>query len=129
MNRRQTLGLAIAIGALLASSALAAPSKRKPDLGDVAQGSYAGDVISDARGSSHEGVQITVTRTGRNAVRITSDYERLPPFSAKLTRAMSTIQNVGGEEVFLLDLSKRPPSLHVTVDDAAFAGSKDPGDQ
>ena len=118
---------------LFASLALAAPipsapasasqaEQRRQDLADTAAGSYAGDVISDARGSSRSGVRITVTKIGPNRVRISSDYPRLPSFEAALTRAMDTIQNRSGDEVFLLDLSQMPNSLHVTVDDASWAG-------
>lgn len=96
----------------------------RPDLADAAAGTYFGVVISDARGSSRSDVRIMVTKVGPNTVRIASDYPRLPAFTASLTRAMQTIQNVSGVEVFLLDLSKSPPSLHVTVDDASWAGAK-----
>jgi hypothetical protein len=53
-----------------------------------------------------------------------SDHPRLPAFTARLTRAMDTLQNVDGQAVFLLDLSKTPRTLAVTVDDASWAGSK-----
>jgi hypothetical protein len=96
----------------------------RPDLADVAAGIYDGDVISDARGSSQSNVRLTVIKTGPNTVHITSNYARLPPFSARLTRAMNTIQKVGGPEVFLLDLSKRPVGLDVTVDDASWSGTR-----
>ena len=98
------------------------PPKRKPDLGDTAEGSYKGDVISDARGSSKEGVTLTVTRTGVNRIEVSSDYARIPRVGYRLQRVMSTVQNVGGTDVFLLDLSKKPVTLHVTTDDAAWAG-------
>lgn len=124
MKSLTPLAAAMAIGGLLAGSALAQPAKPKPDLADVAQGMYHGDVISDARGSSQSGVMITVTKTGPNTVRVTSDYARLPAFTAKLTRAMHTIQNASGSEVFLLDTSKSPPGLDVTVDDASWSGAK-----
>lgn len=96
--------------------------KRKPDLGDTAEGIYKGDVISDARGSSKEGVTITVTRTGVNRIEVASDYPRIPRVGYRLQRVMNTVQNVGGTDVFLLDLSKTPRTLHVTTDDAAWAG-------
>lgn len=124
MRSFTALAAAAALGGLLAGSALAQPAKPKPDLADVAQGMYHGDVISDARGSSRSDVMITVTKTGPNTVRVTSDYPRLPAFTAKLTRAMHTIQNAGGSEVFLLDTSKSPPGLDVTVDDASWSGAK-----
>ena len=90
----------------------------------MAAGVYHGNVISDARGSSRSEVMISVDKTGPNTVRVTSDYERLPEFTIRLTRAMQTIQQLGTEQVFLLDLSKRPRTLHVTVDDASWAGEK-----
>jgi hypothetical protein len=115
-----------AAAAALACCAAAPPSKPKPDLADLAQGSYFGDVISDARGSSHSDVRVTVTKIGPNRVRISADYARLPAFTAPLTRAMSTIQKAGpGNEVFLLDLAKTPPSLDITVDDASWSGRKE----
>jgi hypothetical protein len=61
---------------LVPALSIAAPAsapKRKPDLGDAAQGIYAGDVISDSKGSSKNGVTLTVTRIGKNLVRVTSD--------------------------------------------------------
>jgi hypothetical protein len=97
---------------------------RRPDLADMVAGVYDGDVISDARGSSQSNVRLTVVKSGPNTVYVTATYPRLPPFSARLTRAMNTIQNVGGPTVFLVDLSKNPPGLDVTVDDASWSGSR-----
>ena len=122
--------LAITFAALLSCMALATSgiavaqdrAQSRRDLADIAEGVYSGDVISDARGSSRSDVRITVTRIGANRVRIAADYARLPAFEASLTRAMDTIQNASGDEVFLLDLSRSPASLHVTVDDASWAG-------
>ena len=87
-------------------------------------GDYDGDVISDARGSSRSNVRLNVVKSGPNTVYVTATYSRLPPFSARLTRAMNTIQNVGGPIVFLIDLSKNPYGLDVTVDDASWSGSR-----
>lgn len=94
----------------------------RADFADMAQGIYSGDVISDARGESRAGVRVTVAKVGPNRVRVTSDHARLPAFTAQLTRAMDTLQNVGGDAVFLLDLAKSPRTLMVTVDDASWAG-------
>ncbi len=126
--RSNSLALGLA-AALLFTSAADAKTRRPPraDLADIAAGVYHGDVMSDARGSSREGVTISVDKTGPNTVRVTSDYERLPEFTTRLTRAMQTIQNTGTTaqlQVFLLDLSKSPLSLMVTVDDASWAGRK-----
>jgi hypothetical protein len=122
--RARTWFLALATLFVTCRLASAAPPP-KPDLADVAAGTYAGDVISDARGSSQSGVTITVTKVGPNMVEVSSDYPRLPTFRVRLTRAMNTIQKAGpGNEVFLLDLSKRPPGLDVTVDDASWSGGK-----
>jgi hypothetical protein len=124
-----------AILILAAAGALCAPASAqraggtvkaaRADFADLASGSYYGEVISDARGSSRSGVRIAVARIGPNRVRVTSDYARLPAFTASLTRAMDTIQNAGGDAVFLLDLSKSPRTLMVTVDDASWAGTKE----
>lgn len=116
--------LGIVAAAAVAPSATAQNRPARQDLADIAQGAYFGDVISDARGSSRSDVRITVTKIGPNRVRIASDYPRLPTFEANLMRAMDTIQNRGGDEVFLLDLSRSPHSLHVTVDDASWAGAR-----
>ncbi len=112
-------------GLVLAGSvtvSLAQPVKPKPDLADAAAGVYDGDVISDARGAGRSGVRITVVKTGPNTVSVTSSYPRLPPFSTKLMRAMSTIQRASGPGVFLLELSKSPQRLGITVDDASWSG-------
>jgi hypothetical protein len=95
---------------------------RAPDLADAVEGSYAGSVISDARGSSRSDVNLVVKRVGRNTVHVSSDYPRLPEFKTELTQAMHTIQTTGTEVVFLFDRSKQPPSLDITVDDASWAG-------
>jgi hypothetical protein len=126
---RAGLGLSLSAAALiLAGSATLANAKAKPkpkvDLAELVQGSYSGDVISDARGSSRSDVGITLTRTAPNTISIVSDYERIPERTFKLTRVMGTIQNVGGTEVFLLELEKSPPQLTLTIDDASWSGRK-----
>lgn len=128
---RVRLVLSVLAGTLLVASpwAVAAAHEHgdhaaKQDLADAAQGTFEGDVISDARGSSQSGVSITVTKTGPNTVEVTSDYDRLPTFTVKLTRAMHTIQQKSGDAVFLLDQSKSPETLMVTVDDASWAGER-----
>lgn len=126
MPPRQNLAplLAVLLSVCVCAAAYAQPPKPRPDLADIAAGIYDGDVISDARGSSRSNVRLTVTKTGPNLVSVTSSYPRLPPFSARLTRAMNTIQKTTGPEVFLLDLSKHPVGLDVTVDDASWSGAK-----
>lgn len=111
-------------------------ARRRLDLADAAAGTYFGEVISDSRGASQSGVTITVERTAPNTVRVTSSYPRLPTFTTRLTRAMNTIQHSGGDAsiVFLLDLSKSPRHLDVTVDEASWSGDKQqslppPGDE
>ena len=102
-------------------TAAAAP---KTDLADTAAGTYAGDVISDSRGSSQSDVTITVTKTAPNTVSVASSYPRLPTFTVRLTRAMQTIQAASGNNVFLLDLARTPRHLDVTVDGASWSGVK-----
>ena len=88
--------------------------RRKPDLGDAAEGTYEGDVISDSKGSSKSGVTLTVTRVGKNLVRVTSDYPRLPVVEVPLTLAMGKILQARGDSVFLLDRSASPAKLDVS---------------
>lgn len=138
---RRISAVAILLAGIVAVNANAADAgnpetKRRLDLADTAAGVYFGDVISDSRGASQSGVTITVERTARNTVRVTSSYPRLPAFTTRLTRAMNTIQHTGGDAsiVFLLDLSKNPRHLDVTVDDASWSGDKQqsilqPGDE
>jgi hypothetical protein len=94
------------------------------DLADTVQGTYFGDIVSDSRWSSHSGVTITVTKTAPNTVQVSSSYSRLPSFAVRLTRAMQTIQQASGGNVFLLEQSKSPWSLGVTVDGASWWGAK-----
>lgn len=124
LSRRICWSGAVAGLAASVAGAFAQSPKPRPDLADLAAGIYDGDVISDARGSSRSNVRLTVVKTGPNMVYVTASYPRLPPFSARLTRAMNTIQKVGGSEVFLLDLSKQPYGLDVTVDDASWSGGR-----
>ena len=91
---------------------------------DIAAGIYDGDVISDARGAGRSNVRLTVVKTGPNTISVTANYPRLPPFTTKLMRAMNTIQRAGGPGVFLLDLSKSPQHLDITVDDASWSGMR-----
>ena len=120
---------AAAVLALAGPTAAQGPGRTakvaRADLADLAAGRYFGEVISDARGSSRSDVRITVTKIGPNRVQVASDYPRLPSFTASLTRAMDTVQNASGDEVFLLDLSKAPHGLMVTVDDASWAGARE----
>ena len=116
---------------LMSSAGPAAPSPPgraltpRPDLASQVEGTYSGNVISDARGSSRSDVRITIARLGPNKIRVSSDYPRLPSFEASLTRYMATIQNAGGDQVFLFDTAKKPPSLDITVDDASWSGAKE----
>jgi hypothetical protein len=87
-------------------------------------GTYHGDIISDARGSSRSDVMITVARVGPGVVSVTCACTRIPARTVRLTQVMQTIQNAGGAsgEVFLYDQTKSPPSLMLTIDDAAWSG-------
>jgi hypothetical protein len=131
MLKPEFLHLCLSAAAILlplVPSAAAAPPKAtvaKTDLANQVEGTYSGDVISDSRGSSRSDVSITVTKVGPNRIHVTSDYSRLPAFEANLVRYMQSIQNTGGEQVFLVDTAKKPPSLDITVDEASWSGRKE----
>ena len=100
-------------------------SQRQPDLGDAAEGSYFGDVVSDSKGSSQSDVTVTVRRVGTNRVRVCSNYQRLPVVEVPLTRAMNSILNSSGETTFLLDRTKAPAMLDVTFNnEVRWTGNK-----
>jgi hypothetical protein len=94
------------------------------DLADLAEGVYAGDVISDARGSSRSDVKLHVTKIGPNTIRVESDYARLPTFTGRVERVLDTLQLASGPQTFLLDLTRTPYRLDLNEDDASWAGDK-----
>ena len=121
-SRQAFLATAFIALSTLTASAIAQPPKPRPDLADTAQGHYAGDIISDARGSSQSDVAITVTKIGKNRISVVADNPHIPKREFNLTKAMATIQNASGTEVFLLDLAKSPHRLDLTIDDASWSG-------
>lgn len=79
---------------------LAAPVGRQTDLARAVEGVWRGAATSDARGSSREGVTITVTRIAPNRVRISSDYDRIPSVEVDL----EMVGRQDTEEEGLLDI-------------------------
>lgn len=118
-----SLALLLPAGSVLAETPKAAPA-RKGDLADRVAGTYKGDVISDARGSSRDNVTITVTRTGPNRVEVKSDYARIPTVTIPLEKAMDAILAASGSSVFLLDTVRSPDRLDLTIDDASWSGTR-----
>ena len=77
------------------------------------------------RGSSKSNVTVTVTRIGKDRVRITSNYARLPMVEVSLTQAMGKILNASTDTTFLLDRSVNPPHLDISFfNEVSWAGSK-----
>lgn len=124
----RSLSLAVAAALLLPAAAHAetkpATAPRKTDLADRVSGTYRGDVISDARGSSKSGVTITVTRVGPNKVEVKSSYARIPTVTIPLEKAMDAILAASGPYVFLLDTVRSPDRLDLTIDDASWSGNR-----
>ena len=122
-----TMGLLLAIllPASLATAATPAKSaERKPDLADTVAGTYYGDIISDARGSSKTGVTITVTRLAKDRVAISCDCKRIPPVEINIERVMDAILASDGPHVFLIELQRDPNRLGLTIDDASLSVAK-----
>jgi hypothetical protein len=90
------------------------------DLASFVSGTYAGDVISDARGSSRSDVTIIVRRVGPNLVEVSSSYSRIPTVRIQLTQAMSSIIADGGDHVFLINRDDDSDALSLTIDDASL---------
>ncbi|WP_380874919.1 hypothetical protein ACFB49_02190 [Sphingomonas sp. DBB INV C78] len=106
------------------AAAAEAEVKRAPDLADQLTGTYEGDVISDARGSSRSGVTITVTRTGKNMIQVASDYARIPTVSIRLTKAMDSIIAADGPYVVVVNTAADAARMDLTIDDASWSGRK-----
>lgn len=107
------------------TSSSAIETKSSVDLAGLAAGTYHGDVVSDARGSSRSDVTVTVIRVSHREVRITSDYRRLGVVEIELDRVGQTIQGFGASAVFLLELEKDPPQLHYNPDgEVAYFGQR-----
>ncbi len=117
------LALTIAVLAPI-SLASAAPAERKPDLADLVAGTYSGDIISDARGSSKSGVTITVTRVAKDRVSIACDCARIPKVEIPIERAMDAILASSGPHVFLIETQRNPRRLSLTIDDASLSVEK-----
>ena len=97
------------------------PSAQPADLASFASGTYVGDVISDARGSSRSDVTITVRRVGPNLVEVSSSYSRIPTVRIQLTQAMSSIIADGTDHVFLINRDEDSDALSLTIDDASLS--------
>ena len=106
------------------SLASAATPERKPDLAELVAGTYYGDIISDARGSSKSGVTITVTRVGKDRVTIACDCTRIPKVEIPIERAMDAILASSGPHVFLIENQRDPRRLSLTIDDASLSLEK-----
>ncbi len=103
----------------------AKPPARKPDLADMLAGTWAGNVISDSKGSSRNNVTLTIERTGPNIVRITSDYPRLPIITVPVERVTTVIMNRSGSSTFLYDPTRSPPKLDVSFNnEVSWSGAK-----
>ena len=124
----RSLSLAVAAALLLPAAAQAetkpATAPRNTDLADRVAGTYKGDVISDARGSSKSGVTITVTRVGPNKIEVKSSYARIPTVTIPLEKAMDAILAASGPYVFLIDTVRSPDRLDLTIDDASWSGNR-----
>ena len=119
------LNCALVFALACASPALAQSkpdeSARAADLADFSAGTYVGDVISDARGSSRSDVAIIVRRVGPNLVEVSSSYARIPTVRIQLTQAMSAIVAEGSDHVFLIQRDTSPDDLSLTIDDASLS--------
>ena len=120
--------LLVSVAALLSAFIAYAQSntaKHKPDLADVAEEHVLWRCHFRFQGSSKSNVTVTVTRIGKDRVRITSNYARLPMVEVSLTQAMGKILNASTDTTFLLDRSVNPPHLDISFfNEVSWAGSK-----
>ncbi|WP_447751045.1 hypothetical protein [Sphingopyxis fribergensis] len=95
-------------------------SARKPDLADIAAGTYEGAVVADTRGGSQSDVVITVTRVAKNVVEVSADYDRVPTVRIGLTRASDAILNARPPHNFLIQQGRDPKRLDLSIDGATL---------
>jgi uncharacterized caspase-like protein len=99
-----------------------------PDLATTLEGVWYGDVVSDSKGSSRSDVMVTIRRTSRNTIAITSDYARLPAVTVTLTRAMQTILAAEGDTLINYDLAKDTKQLGIVFEgEVAWSGVRSGG--
>lgn len=102
------------------------PPKRKPDLGDAAEGTFVGQIISDSRGSSSAaGTQVVVTirRTGVNRIEVTTDNPLLRGGLYQLESAMGRILARATKSNLLIDPTRQPANLDYSPDEVlSFSG-------
>ncbi len=121
----------ILIAAIACAAPLSAANRRshhpvsgtrqhKPDLADLVAGTYRGDVTADAKGASHNGVTIIVTRADRNLVYVASDYARLPTVRIPIELAGGSVVNASGQNTFLIERARDPNRLDLSIDGAAL---------
>ena len=103
-----------------AADAAAQTAKRKPDLADIAAGTYEGSVVADTRGGSQSGVVITVRRVAKNVVEVSSDYDRVPTVRIALTAAMDAIIAARPGNGFLIERGKDAKRLDLSIDGATL---------
>jgi hypothetical protein len=87
-----------------------------PDLAAMLEGVWYGNVISDSRGGSQSDVTVTIRRTSRNTIAITSDYTRLPAVTVRLTRAMQSILAAEGSTVINYDTASEKKELGIVFE-------------
>lgn len=117
------LALLLSVTALMPASAEAQRTSRlnRADLADEVAGTYHGDVISDARGSSQSGVTVTVAKVGPNLVEVSADYPRIPTVRIRIEQAMNSIVQADGDHVFVINRDVDPRRLDLTIDDASLS--------
>ena len=103
------------------SAAAQGTADRRSDLAAVVAGVYVGHVISDARGSSREGVTVIVTRLASNVVEVASNYSRIPTVRIRIQQALNAIVQADGHYVFLIQRDVDPDLLSLTIDDASLS--------
>lgn len=92
----------------------------KFDLATSVAGLYTGDVTSDVKGASHNGVTIQVTRVNSKLVEIRSDYQRLPTVRIPIEMAGGAVVNASGQNSFLIESNRDPTRLDLSIDGASL---------
>ena len=108
------------VGAAPVPLASAASASRQSDLARTVEGVWRGAVTSDVRGSSRDGVTVTVTRIAPNRVRISCDHARIPTVEVDLMTAGGSIINARSGVTFLVELRRDANRLDLYIDQASL---------
>lgn len=110
-SSRITFALCLTLTAATSATA----SQRATGLADVVAGVYHGAITQALQGGSRAGVTCVVTSVAPSAVEVGCDDPRVARVRIPLARYGGSIQNAGGRSTFLVETSRDPRRLDLSI--------------